>query len=95
MPCLAHFPIKYENQIIKEYSDKIYDLLKSNKFDIVLDDRKESPGVKFSDADLLGFPIRIIISEKLIEQNMIEIKLRNSEESIKIENKKLIDYLKK
>ena len=88
-------PIKYENKIIKEYSDKIYDLLKSNKFDIVLDDRKESPGVKFSDADLLGFPIRLIISEKLIEQNMIEIKLRNSEESIKIENKKLIDYLKK
>jgi len=51
--------------------------------------------VKFSDADLLGFPIRITTSERLIEENMIELKLRNSQKSIKIEKNNIINYIKK
>ena len=87
--------LKYENPKIKEYSDDIYEQLLNEGISVVLDDRKETPGVKFSDADLLGFPIRITTSERLIEENMIELKLRNSQKSIKIEKNNIIDYIKK
>ena len=87
--------LKYENPKIKEYSDDIYGQLLNEGISVVLDDRKETPGVKFSDADLLGFPIRITTSERLIEENMIELKLRNSQKSIKIEKNNIINYIKK
>jgi prolyl-tRNA synthetase len=61
----------------------------------VLDDRNESAGVKFSDADLLGFPIRITISKKLEEKKLLEIKLRKNKDSITINKNKILDYLKK
>ena len=80
---------------LKEYSDDIYEQLLNEGISVVLDDRKETPGVKFSDADLLGFPIRITTSERLIEENMIELKLRNSQKSIKIEKNNIINYIKK
>ena len=87
--------LKYENSSIKTYSDQVYEELKRNQISVILDDRKESPGVKFSDADLLGFPIRITISEKLIQQNMLELKLRNSKESITIDKNEILNYLNK
>lgn len=56
----------------------IYDKLLSEKIETLLDDRDERPGVKFKDADLLGIPIKIIVGEKFIKENKIEIKLRNN-----------------
>ena len=72
-------------------ADKIYKIL-SKKFDVLYDDRDESPGVKFTDADLIGIPIRIVVSEKTLAQNSAEIKLRNQNklELVKIENLPMI-----
>lgn len=61
-------------------ADKIYKKLKT-KFDVLYDDRDESPGVKFTDADLIGIPIRIVVSEKTLKQNSVEIKNRNSQKT--------------
>ncbi|GAH90113.1 unnamed protein product, partial [marine sediment metagenome] len=47
----------------------------------LFDDRKESPGVKFNDADLLGIPIRVTISPRTLETNSVEIKWRSEKES--------------
>ena len=65
---------------VKAYSEEIYNLLNQTGFSTVLDDRKESPGVKFSDADLLGFPTRITVSKRLEEKKSLEIKLRKNKD---------------
>jgi prolyl-tRNA synthetase len=44
--------------------------------DVILDDRDERPGVKFKDADLVGFPIRLAIGEKSLAKGEVEIKPR-------------------
>ena len=45
-------------------------------WEILFDDRLESPGVKFNDADLLGIPIRVTVSPRTLEKTSVEIKLR-------------------
>lgn len=77
--------MKDEN--IVSISEKIYaDLLKNN-VDVIIDDRAEKAGFKFKDADLIGIPIKVIVG-KSIEQNMVEVKLRNEEQGqeVSIEN---------
>ena len=48
--------------------------------DVLLDDRAESAGVKFADADLIGLPLRLTISNKALEQNGVEAKWRHAPE---------------
>ena len=55
--------------------------LEQQNIDVILDDRDERPGVKFNDADLLGFPIRVVVSERSLAKNSIEIKLRAAEKA--------------
>ena len=77
--------MKDEN--IVSISEKIYaDLLKNN-VDVIIDDRTEKAGFKFKDADLIGIPIKVIVG-KSIEQNMVEVKLRDEEQGqeVSIEN---------
>ncbi len=46
----------------------------------MIDDRKERPGVKFKDADLIGYPLRIVVGPKTLSEQMLEVKLRKSGE---------------
>ena len=62
-------------------AEKLYADLEAQGLEVLFDDRKESPGVKFNDADLLGIPIRVTISPRTLETNSIEIKWRSEKES--------------
>ena len=54
--------------------------------EVILDDRDERPGVKFKDADLVGFPIRIALGEKSLAKGEVEIKPRDGAfQSVKID----------
>ena len=57
--------------------NEIYEFLKSEGFDVLLDDREVSGGFKFKDADLIGIPLRITVGRKL-KDGKVEMKLRNS-----------------
>lgn len=63
-----------------ELAEEIYGALKAAGVDALLDDRKERAGVKFKDADLIGYPLRITVGPKTIEENKIEVKVRRSGE---------------
>jgi len=63
---------------------RIYDELTKAGVEVCLDDRDERPGVKFKDADLLGFPIRITVGKKAGE-NLVEFKLRREKEYIEMQ----------
>jgi prolyl-tRNA synthetase len=64
---------------IMDQGKKIYKKLIESEVDVLFDDREEkTPGEKLAEADLLGIPIRIIVSEKTLEKNSAEVKLRSS-----------------
>ena len=62
----------------KEFANDLYDKLTSSTIECLLDDRDERAGVKFNDMDLIGIPIRITVGNK-IKDNIVELKLRNSD----------------
>ena len=61
--------------------EKLYAELNSAGFEVLFDDRQESPGVKFNDADLLGIPIRVTVSPRTLKQDSVEVKRRSEKES--------------
>jgi prolyl-tRNA synthetase len=64
--------------LIQKKGKEIYDFLLKNKKEVLFDDREANAGEKFFDADLLGISYRIVISEKNIQNNLLEIKERKS-----------------
>ena len=73
-------PVSIKDQAQAEAAYKIYHDLVAAGIETVLDDRDERPGVKFKDSDLIGFPIRITIGSKSLEQGEMELTLRRSKE---------------
>jgi prolyl-tRNA synthetase len=68
-----------KNPEVASAADVLYAQLNS-RWQVLYDDRDLSPGVKFKDADLLGIPIRVVISPKLLQKGQLEIKVRRSGE---------------
>ena len=63
-------------------AEKLYHELQQKGIDVMLDDRNERVGVKFKDADLIGYPIRITVGKKITEATpLVEYKLRTEAES--------------
>jgi prolyl-tRNA synthetase len=60
---------------------EIYDALKAEGVEVLLDDRSVRPGVKFKDADLLGIPVRITVGSRGLKQGTVELKKRIDSES--------------
>jgi prolyl-tRNA synthetase len=59
-----------------EVGERIYDALLGDGIDVILDDRDERPGVKFKDADLIGFPYRVTVGPKGIADGVVELRRR-------------------
>lgn len=79
----------------KEQADKIYQQLLDNKIEVLYDDRDISAGIKFADADLIGIPYRIVVSEKTISLDSIEIKRRKFGEVKMVKIGELLEEIKK
>ena len=71
---------KVEEQLA--YAEEIYEELRAAGVDVLLDDRRERAGVKFNDCDLIGYPVRIAIGPKTIENGSIEVKVRRTGELV-------------
>ncbi|BAG13895.1 proline--tRNA ligase [Endomicrobiia bacterium] len=69
-------PLNYADEKTKETTEKIYKELSSKGLDVLIDDRDERAGIKFKDADLIGIPYRITISEKNLANGNVELKAR-------------------
>ena len=73
-----------KNQKIKDYSDEIYQKLLKSGVDVLLDDRDASPGIMFSDSDLIGVPHKLIIGKQYLENKNLELKNRNTDKTFTI-----------
>jgi prolyl-tRNA synthetase len=73
-------PLRLENPDVAETAEKLYQDLTRKNLEVLFDDRDESPGVKFNDADLLGIPLRLTISPRTLQNQSIEVKWRKEEQ---------------
>jgi len=88
--------IKNEKEKIKidKVADKIYKDLEKAGVEVLYDDREEvSAGQKFAEADLIGCPYRLVVSEKTLEKNSVEVKRRDKKEVKMVEVSKLVNWL--
>jgi prolyl-tRNA synthetase len=72
----------------EEMAENLYAELRDTGIDVLYDDREESPGVKFADADLIGIPLRLTLSNRTLKENSVEIKRRDQEQArqVKMDN---------
>ena len=89
----AIVPLRMKNNhSIEKHANLIYERLISAGIDTLLFDEDKRPGVVFSDIDLMGVPLRIVITEKNIKENKIEAKLRTDKKTIEVKMENLIDF---
>ena len=74
-------PLYMDNAEVVKQADTLYSELSGMGIEVLYDDRTESPGVKFNDADLLGIPVRITVSPRSLEKGSVEIKLRSEKKA--------------
>ena len=74
-------------------AERIYEEFLSTGIEILFDDRHESPGVKFNDADLIGIPIRLTVSERALKAGGIEVKRRDQKDKDIIPIDQISDYI--
>src|SRR5574340_875530 len=77
-------PLNMKDPATTEAAEKLYRELSAKGLDILMDDRDERAGVKFKDADLIGIPFQIIVSEKNLREGLVEIKDRRTKETKKV-----------
>ncbi len=80
--------VRADDLQVKELADKIYNELQEKGVEVIYDDRLVSAGIMFSDADLLGVPVRVVVSPRNLKQGVVEIVARDKSfnESAPIEN---------
>jgi prolyl-tRNA synthetase len=83
---------KGENEMA--FVDKLYATLQAQGISVYLDDRDERAGVKFNDAELVGFPFIVTVGKKTVESGKIELKLRQSGEKLEVTEAELIEKIK-
>ena len=83
--------VKKEEQV--KLATEITAMLEDAGYKVLVDDRKERPGVKFADADLIGLPARITVGKKA-DEGIVEIKLRRTGETLEVKTDELLNSIK-
>lgn len=84
-----------KNQKVKRAAEKLYQDLQKEKIEVLYDDRfDKTPGEKFADSDLIGVPLRIVVSERTLVKNCAELKKRNEKKTKLVKINKLLDCIK-
>jgi prolyl-tRNA synthetase len=65
-----------KNEEIVKMAEGIYESLQAEGFDVLLDDRDERPGVKFKDAELIGYPLVVVVGKKAAQEGLVEVRRR-------------------
>lgn len=76
--------LRADDSQAKTYADKLYDDLQKEHIEVIYDDRNVRPGVMFSDADLLGVPIRLVVSPRNMKEAVVELSTRDKSVQDKI-----------
>jgi prolyl-tRNA synthetase len=87
-------PLYRDGTSVAEMAERLYTELEAAGLEVLFDDRTESPGAKFNDADILGIPLRITISPRTLEKNSVEVKWRKEKQAIIMPLEGIMDKIK-
>jgi len=93
-PADVHLVRLGDDPAVVKAADKLFEDLKSAGKDVLYDDRDESVGRKFADADLIGVPVRLTVSKRTLEQESVELKHRNQADEKMMKISDVITVLK-
>ncbi len=94
-PFAVHILMIGSDRIVKKIADRLYRDLQKRNIEVLYDDRDESAGVKFYDADLIGIPWRVLVSEGTVAKDSVEMKRRFEKKARLVKIKNLIDQMSK
>jgi len=76
-------------------ADRLYEELKAAGIEVFYDDRDERPGVKFKDADLIGFPIRVVVGGKALAKGVVELSTRREKAKHEVPPSRVLEVVRK
>ena len=86
-------PLSGDDEQVRLLARDFARTLEKNRFDVLVDDREESPGRKFHDADLIGIPYRLILGARGLKEGLVEIKERRSGRVLKVKKEAAVERL--
>ena len=86
--------IRADDEETKNFSDALYEQLLSERIEVLYDDRDMRAGAMFADADLIGIPLRVVISPRNMKENLVEISSRDKKISLKVNKDDVISEIK-
>ena len=87
-------PVNIKSDLIRNKAEQLYLDLQKEGVEVLYDDREETPGVKFKDADLIGIPLRITLGEKNLKNGQVEIKVRKTGEVTLVKEEEVLSKIK-
>lgn len=87
-------PVNTKDEGQLKLAEELYQALQEAGVEVLLDDRNERPGVKFKDADLIGYPLRVTVGAKAVEEGTVELRLRKNGEVQIISRDKAVDVIR-
>lgn len=92
---IAIVPLKIEkSEVVREAAEKMYKELTEAGYEVLMDDRKASPGVKFADMELIGIPHRVVLSDRGLANGQVEYKQRSAADREDVQLSEIINLLK-
>ncbi|USG67965.1 proline--tRNA ligase [Brevibacillus ruminantium] len=86
-------PVNAKVEAQREASEQITAALQAAQIEVLYDDRPERAGVKFKDADLIGLPLRITVSDKAAEEGLVEVRVRRTGETHEVKLEELVSFV--
>jgi prolyl-tRNA synthetase len=87
-------PVNLKIDRLRETAEQLYQNLLEEGVEVLYDDREETPGVKFKDADLIGMPLRVTLGEKNLKKGLVEVKKRRTGEILLVKKEEAISKIK-
>lgn len=90
---VAVLALQMKDEAVAAASESFYSELQERGVDVLFDDRKQRPGFKFADAELIGFPYLIIVGSRGVAEGMVEVKCRRTGEKLDIATDEAVNYV--
>ncbi|PWF22286.1 proline--tRNA ligase [Corticimicrobacter populi] len=82
-----------KSEAVRAEAERLYEGLKAEGIDVILDDRDQRPGVMFAEWELIGVPLRVTVGERSLKENMIELQARKQAESQQVQTSDALDVI--
>jgi prolyl-tRNA synthetase len=87
-------PVNMKVKLLRETAEHYYQDLMDQGVEVLYDDREETPGIKFKDADLIGIPLRVTLGEKNVKKGLLEIRKRKTGETHLVKKEDAVSKIK-